>query len=259
MEGTARALHVVDSLPRARIAASYTGNLSRVSFWEAKKMALEKNGSLISAKRMVNLFKLISTLSSSDSTVLKEFEGGTRLNSPNFSWFFEGVSRKELPALVASASPAWVDTLLLLGPFPEPINTFGTEENKTVLELPKHLVNLSDIMLLDAGSFTDERNENEKRVRVAEGAKPIFLSERSGGSALYLDEKGEFTHSSVHSKRKTDPTVPIFIHTQAERISRLICAITSTPSDGPRGSQSLIIRLATIAEHTGMGAVFEFP
>lgn len=259
MEGTARALHVVDSLPRARIAASYTGNLSRVSFWEAKRMALEKNGNLISARRMVNLFKVVSTLSSSDSTILKEFEGGIRLNSPNYNWFFEGVSRKGLAALVSSASPAWVDALVLLGPFPEQVSAFGPDDNKVILELPKQLVGLNDIMLLDSGSFTDERGSKEKRVKVSEDAKPIFLSERSGGSTLYLDEKGDFTHSSVHSKRKTDPTVPIFIHTQAERVSRLICAITSTPSDGPRGSQSLIIRLATINENTSMGAILEFP
>lgn len=259
MEGTARALHVVENLPRAKIAASYTGKTSRVSFWEAKRMAAEKNGSLISAKRMVNLFKLTSTLSSSDSTLLKEFEGGTRLNSPNFKWFFEGVPRKELAAQVASTSPAWVDALLLIGPFPEQANAFGPKDNRTVLELPKGLVNLSDIMLLDAGSFTDERNSNEKRIRVAEGADPIFLSEKSGGSTLHLDDKGNFTHSEEFSKRKTDPMVPIFIHTQAERVNRLICAVTSTPSDSAGGSKSLIIRLATLAEHTSMGAVLEFP
>lgn len=259
MEGTARALHVVESLPRARIAASYAGNLPRVSFWEAKRMAAEKNGSLISARRMVNLFKVVSTLSSTDSTILKESEGGIRLNSQNFNWFFEGVSRKGLAALVASASPAWVDALLLLGPFPEQVSTFGKEENKTVLELPKHLVGLNDIMLLDSGSFRDERDSKEKRVKVSEDAKPIFLNERSGGSTLYLDEKGDFTHSSEHSKRKTDPMVPIFIHTNAERVSRLICAITSTPSESIGGSQSLIIRLATINENTSMGAILEFP
>ena len=222
-------------------------------------MAAEKNGTLISAKRMVNLFKLASTLSSSDSTILKEFEGGIRLNSPNFNWFFENVSRHDLAAMVAATSPAWVDALLLLGPFPEQVNTIGPADNKVILELPKQLVGLNDIMLLDSGSFTDERDSKEKRVRVAEDAKPIFLSERSGGSTLYLDEKGDFTHSDEHSKRKTDPMVPIFINTNAERVSRLICAVTSTPSEGVGGSKSLIIRLATIADHTGMGAILEFP
>jgi hypothetical protein len=258
MEGTARALHVVDNLPRARIAASYTGNAHRISFWEAKRMAAEKNGNLISARRMVNLFKVVSTLSSSDSTILKEYEGGIRLNSPNFNWFFGGVSRKDLASLVASASPAWVDALLLLGPFPEPVSTFGTEENRTVLELPRHLVGSNEIMLLDSGSFTDERDSKEKRVKVSEGAEPIFLSERSGGSTLYLDEKGEFTHSAAHSKRKTDPIVPIFIHTNAEKVSRLICAITSTPSEEAGSPRSFIIRLATLQENSSMGAIFEF-
>ncbi len=257
MEGTASAaLHIVDTVPRARIAASYTGNLPRVSFWEAKRLAAEKNGSLISAKRMVNLFKLVSTLSCSDSTILKEFEGGIRLNSPNFNWFFEGTSRKELAATVAGTSPAWVDAIVLLGPFPEQVSTFGKEENRTVLELPRHLVGLSDIMLLDSGSFTDERDANEKRVKVAEGAEPMLLGERSGGATLFLDEKGNFTHSSEHSKRKTDPRIPVFIHTNAERISRLICGITSTMRDT---NESLAIRLSTLNENERMGAVFEFP
>jgi hypothetical protein len=261
MEGTARAaLHIADTVPRARIAASYSGKKPASSFWEAKKTAAELNGSLISAKRMVNLFKVASTLSSSDSTLLKEFEGGIRVNSPNFSWFFEGVSRKELASLVEGAGPAWVDALLLLGPFPEQVSRFGPEENRTVLELPKHLVNLNDIMLLDSGSFTDERGSKEKRVLVADNAEPVLLGERSGGTTLHLDEKGNFTHSSEHSKRKTDPMVPVFIHTQAERVSRLVCAITSTPSEGGvGGSKSLIIRLAALNEHERMGAIIEMP
>ncbi|MEM4272319.1 MAG: hypothetical protein QXH30_01910 [Candidatus Bilamarchaeaceae archaeon] len=260
MEGTAKSPQAGSSVRRAQIAAAYAERVSALSFWDAKKRASESGATLISAKRMVNLFKVASTLSTSDSTLLKEFEGGLRVSSPNFSWFFDGVSRKDFAPLISAASPAWVDALLLRGPFPEQTSTFGTDDGKVVLELPKGFVGLREVMLFDSGSFTDEREEGRKMVRVSEDAKPVFLGERYGSSTLYLDEKGDFTHSSQHSRRKTDPLVAVFIHTHAEKASRLVCAISSLPSEGGvRGSTPFIIRLSTLSEHERMGAILEFP
>lgn len=255
MEGTARALHVVDGLPRSKIAATYSGNLSKISFWEAKKRASENGGNLISANRMVNLFKAALTLSSSDTTKLKERDNGLELTSPNFSCFFENLSRKELAAVITSASPAWVDAVLLIGEFKEESTTIETKEKTTIIELPRRLLGKRGIMLFDSGSFIDERSANLERIKIPDDSEPILT--RDG--VLYLDMEGNFTKSPEFSKRKTDPAIPIFVHTQAEKISRLICGITSVPSDGPGNTQSLVLRLATINEGVRMGAVLEFP